>query len=302
MDPLSDVLALLKPKSVISGGFAVNDNFAVSFPQHTGIKCYAVLSGQCWLTLQGHAPLQLTAGSCFLLPRGLPFSLATDPDITPTGYRELIAARGGSLLHNTAVEGNYLVGGFFALTGSHADFLLKFLPPIVHIQKESDKAAMRWSLERMCEELRDPQPGGTLVTEQLAYMMLIQALRLHLADSDGVGWFFALADPQMKAAISAMHEAPAQRWTLQDLAQRAGMSRSIFALRFKQAVGISPMEYLTRWRMMLAGQRLTSTSDAVAQIASSLGYDSESAFSKAFRRYMVHSPREHRRDAAARAA
>ena len=129
--------------------------------------------------------------------------------------------------------------GTSASPADHAGILLGVLPPIVHIRKESDKAAMRWSLERMMQELREPQPGGFLVAQHLAYMMLVQALRLHLAEGlrSGVGWLFALADKQMSAAINAMHDDPAHRWTLQKLAVRAGMSRSTFALKFKETVG-----------------------------------------------------------------
>src|ERR1700694_2185891 len=117
--------------------------------------------------------------------------------------------------------------------------LLGMLPPLIHLRKESDKAALRWSLERMMEELRERQPGGFLVAQQLAYMMLVQALRLHLAEglSGGVGWLFALADKQISAAINSMHYDPAHAWTIQKLAERAGMSRSTVALKFKQAVG-----------------------------------------------------------------
>ena len=149
----------------------------------------------------------------------------------------------------------------------------------------------------MMQELRDPRPGSILVAEQLASMMLVQALRLTLAEGlrGGVGWLYALADPQMSIAINAMHEAPAQRWTLQTLAERAGMSRSTFALKFKQTVGDSPMEYLTHWRMLLAGDRLLNPRDSIASIAQSLGYDSESAFSTAFRRVMGSSPRQYSR-------
>ena len=147
------------------------------------------------------------------------------------------------------------------------------------------------------QELREPQPGGVLVAQQLAYMMLIQALRLHLAEGlrGGVGWLFALADQQMSAAINAMHDDPAHRWTLQELAERARMSRSTFALKFKQTVGESPMEYLTRWRMLLAGDRLTNSSDPISVISLSLGYESESAFSTAFKRVMGCSPRQYSR-------
>jgi AraC-like DNA-binding protein len=297
MDPLSDVLSLLKPQSYVSGGFGVGDGIAVRFPKHQGIKCYAVLSGQCFLSVEGIPDaVLLTAGDCFLLPRGLPFSLSTDLSITPVDFHTFLAARGTArMLSQDEVGGNYLVGGHFVLTGSHADILLKSLPPIVHIRKESDKAAMRWSLERMREELRDPQPGGSLIAQQLAYMMLVQALRLHLADGarGGVGWLFALADKNMSAALACMHDDPGHPWTLKKLAERVGMSRSIFALKFKETVGATPMEYLTRWRMLLAGDRLKSSGDSISAIALSFGYESESAFGKAFRRVMGCSPRQY---------
>ena len=297
MDPLSDVLSLLKPRSYVSGGFEVDGDMAIQFPRHQGIKCYAVLAGQCWLSVEGVPDaVLLTAGDCFLLPRGLPFCLATDLSLTPVDFQTLLAERrAGSMVSSHESGGRYIAGGHFLLSGSHADMLLGSLPPIVHIRKESDKEAMRWSLERMREELRDPQPGGSLIAQQLAYMMLIQALRLHLADEArrGVGWLFALADKQMGTAITCMHDNPGHPWTLQKLAERAGMSRSIFALRFKETVGATPMEYLTRWRMLLAGDRLKNSDDSISGIALSLGYESESAFGKAFKRVMGCSPRQY---------
>ncbi len=299
MDPLSDVLSLLKPRSYISGGFEVGGDLAIQFPKHQGIKCYAVLAGQCWLSVEGVPdPVLLTAGDCFLLPRGLPFRLATDLSLTPVDFHTLLSARkAAGAVSRSEGEGRYIVGGHFLLSGSHADMLLGALPPIVHIRKESDKAAMRWSLERMREELRNPQPGGSLIAQQLAYMMLIQALRLHLADEakGGVGWLFALADKQMCVAITCMHDDPGHRWTLQELAGRVGMSRSIFALRFKETVGETPMEYLTRWRMLLAGDRLKTLDEPISDIALSLGYESESAFGKAFKRVMGCSPGQYSR-------
>ena len=192
----------------------------------------------------------------------------------------------------------FCIGGWFAFAGRHADILLGVLPPIVHIRGDAAKATLRWALETMMQELREPRPGGALVAQHLAQMVLVQALRLHLAEgpSGGVGWLFALSDPQMSAAINAMHQDPARRWTLQALAARAGMSRSSFAQKFKkQAVGASPMDYLTRWRMLLAGDRLKHSGDAVSAIALSLGYESESAFSTAFKRVMDTSPRKYGR-------
>jgi AraC-like DNA-binding protein len=299
MDPLSDVLSLLKPRSYISGGFGLDGDLAIQFPKHQGVKCYAVLAGQCWLSVEGVPDAVLvTAGDCFLLPRGLPFRLATDLALTPVDFRTLLAAqKSGSAICNNESGERYIAGGHFLLAGSHANMLLGSLPPIVHIQKESDKAAMRWSLERMKQELRDPQPGGSLIAQQLAYMMLIQAIRLHLADGakSGVGWLFALADQQMSTAITCMHDDPGNRWTLQALAARVGMSRSIFALKFRETVGETPMDYLTRWRMLLAGDRLKNSGDSLSAIASSLGYESESAFGKAFKRVMGCSPRQYSR-------
>ena len=156
---------------------------------------------------------------------------------------------------------------------------------------------MRWCLERLREELRDPQPGGFLVAQQLAYVLLVQALRLHLAEGlrGRVGWLFALSDKQMSAAITCMHDEPAHDWTVEKLGRRVGMSRSNFALRFKETVGMSPMEYLTRWRMLLAGDRMANTSDSISEIAQSLGYESASAFTKAFKKIMGCSPRQYSR-------
>jgi len=156
---------------------------------------------------------------------------------------------------------------------------------------------MRWSLEHMVAEIRDPQPGSSLITQQLAYMMLIQALRLHLAEGAGqsMGWLFALGDKQISRAIISMHQQPAHPWTLQQLAVQAGMSRSSFALRFKQLVQISPIEYLTHWRMRLASEKLQHPTGSIARIAVALGYESEGAFGKAFKRVVGCTPGQYRR-------
>jgi AraC-like DNA-binding protein len=297
LDPLSDVLSLLKVRSYMAGGFDMGGDIAVRFERHDGIKCYAVVSGECWLSVDGiPEAIRLETGDCFLLPHGRPFLLASDLNLAPVDALTLLKSikrQGGLALINGGGR-CCIVGGFFAFAGSHAGILLEALPPIVHLRKESDKAAMRWSLERMSQELFEQQPGGSLIAQHLAHMMLVQALRLHLEEGarGGVGWLFALADRQMSAAIKAMHEEPGNCWTLQELAGRVGMSRSSFALKFKETVGQSPMEYLTRWRMLLAGDRLEDSSDPISEIALSIGYESESAFSTAFKRVMGCSPRQ----------
>ncbi len=299
MDPLSDVLSLLKPRSYVSGGFEAGGIWSVQWPQITGIKCYAVASGECWLSVEDVPDAtRLNTGDCFLLPSGRPFRLASDLAADPLDAAALYAnRRGGGVVSCNGGGDFFLVGSYFTLDGRHAAMLLGMLPPIVHIRQEAEKAALRWSVERMTQELRDRQPGGALVTEHLAHMMLVQALRVHLADSEngGVGWLFALADKQIGAAIDAMHLDPGHRWTLKALAECSGTSRSVFAVKFKRMVGQSPMEYLSKWRMMLAGDRLLSTGDPISVIALSLGYISESAFSTAFRRLMGCSPRQYSR-------
>jgi len=301
MDPLSDVLSLSKLQSYMSGGFDAGGEWAIAFGKHDGIKFYACVRGACWLSVHGVPDaVYVVAGDCILLPRGRPFRIGTDLRRKPIDLTAATPIANGGVRRINGGGDFFSVGGGFTLTGAHAHVLLEILPPIVHLKEASDKAVLHWCVERMRDELRHPQPGGALIAQQLATTMLIHALRLHLADASksGVGWLYALADARMATAITAIHEDPAQRWSLQSLAERAGMSRTSFAVRFKETVGESPMGYLTRWRMLLAGDRLATTDDSIAVLASALGYESESAFSTAFKREMGCSPRQYARDGA----
>jgi AraC-like DNA-binding protein len=300
VDPLSDVLALLKPQSYVSAGFDAGGDWAIQFDDQTGrMKCYAVVAGECWLAVEGvETPVRLAAGESFVLPTGRPFRLASDLSLRPVLSATVFPPeRAGGVVKYNGGGDFFLVGSRFAVSGHHAEVLLRTLPPIIHIRRETDQAALRWSVERMMKELREGQPGASLIAQHLAHMMLVQALRLHLAGGlkGQVGWFFALADRQISKAMGAMHADPSHRWTLLELAERAGMSRSTFAERFRETVGETPMEYLTRWRMLLASDRLVNSRDALAKTAVSLGYESESAFSTAFKRVMGVSPRQYGR-------
>jgi len=299
MDPLSDVLSLLKLHSYACGGFDVGPDLCLQFPKHAGIKCYAVVSGRAWLWVEGTSdPVELKSGDCFLLLQGRPFWLASELGVPPIDFLTLRRnGKNGSVNTYNGGGNFFMVGGHFALSANHAGILLGALPPVVHLQKDAEKSVLRWSIERLMEELREPQPGSLLTAQHLAHMMLLQALRLHLSDASHgrVGWLFALADKQMSAAITALHEEPGRQWTVQELAECVGMSRSTFAQRFRETVGESPMEYLTRWRMLVAGEKLIHSTEPVSVISLAAGYESEAAFSTAFKRVMGCSPRQYGR-------
>lgn len=304
MDPLSEVLALLKPRSYITAGFDAGGAWALSLDDLAGrIKCYALVKGTCWLALEGGEvpPVRLSEGDCFVLPSGRPVKIASDMVTPPKRASEVLDPnRSGEVVTYNGGGDVFLVGSRFEVNGRHAEVLLRTLPPLIQVQTSGDQAKLRWSIELMMEELREARPGSSLVAQHLSHMMLVQALRLYLSQrSQGdIGWFAALADPQMSGAIAAMHRDPSFPWTLQDLAQRVGMSRSTFAQRFRERVGETPIGYLTRWRMMLAGERLINSRETIARIALSLGYASEHAFNTAFRRTMGYSPRRYARDSA----
>lgn len=300
MDPLSDILSLLKPRSYVSAGVEAGGAWSVQFPEQSRlIKCYAVVSGECWLKVEGvPEAVHMSAGDCFVLPRGWPFRLASDLTLPAAPSSDYFPPpRPGAVVTINGGGDFFLVGSRFGVSGGHSETLMKMLPPIVHICSAVEQAALRWAVERMMQELHDPAPGGSLIAQHLAHMMLVQALRLHVQEGAPTpnGWLFAVADKQLGPAIGAIHADPAYRWTLPALAERACMSRSAFALKFRTAVGSAPMEYVTQWRMLLAGDRLESSTEPVSSIAASLGYESESAFSTAFKRVMGLSPRQYAR-------
>jgi AraC-like DNA-binding protein len=301
MDPLSDVLALLKPRSYVSLGLDAGRDWAIDFPPPQGIKFNAVLSGGCWLEVDGVEPLLLEEGDCFLLTQSRPFRMMSDRSLPTIPADDIYAHAKDGVATCNGGGAFFLVGSRFGFSGAGADLLVGILPPVVHVSEHSDQASvLRFAIDQMARELRGRRPGGFLMTEHLAHIMLMHILRLYLSapDTEGTGWLFALADRQIGTAIGAMHAEPARRWTLQQLAAMTGMSRSSFAERFKEKVGAAPMDYLTRWRMMLAGDRLTNSREPISTIALSLGYESESAFSTAFKRVMERSPRQYSREAA----
>jgi AraC-like DNA-binding protein len=295
MDPLSDILSLLKPVNYMSAGFDGGGDWAIDFPDQTDtIKCASIVQGGCWLTVQGvDTPLRLETGDCFILPRGQTFHLASNLEADPATAQDVFggAQYGGIVTWNGGGD-VFIVSSRFSVSQKRFGMLLSLLPFIVHIRREANQGELRWLVERMMRELQTPSPGSLLSLQHLAHMILLQALRRHLGHADS-GLLKALADEKLNVAITAMHQNPAFNWTVQELADLTGMSRTVFAQKFKDAVGTAPIDYLIRWRMLLASDRLIRASEPISTIAYSLGYDSEGAFSTAFKRVMGHSPRQY---------
>lgn len=296
MDVLSEILSLMKPRSAYTAGLDAGGNWALRYPDFAGVKFNAVTRGACWIRIEGEPePTRLETGDCFLMTKGRPFVLASDPWLPPADAGTVHVPGNDGIAQCNGGGDFFLVGGRFSFGADYAETLFGGMPPIIVAREPADQApVLRWALAQLATELLAPRPGGPLVAEHLAHIMLVQVLRIYLGSSSasgGAGWLQALADRKLAKALGAMHGEPGRRWTLSELAGLAGLSRTVFAERFRRVVGVPPMDYLTRWRMLLAAERLRRTGESVAAVAVAVGYESESAFSTAFKRIMATSPR-----------
>ena len=181
--------------------------------------------------------------------------------------------------------------------------LFDSLPPVVHVKGDAG-TTVRWleaNLQFVASEMASGEPGFETIVSRLADILVVQAVRAHVAQTGGgcKGWLRALIDPQIGRALSLIHEKPEDDWTVESLASKVGMSRSAFAARFAQLVEEPPLTYLTRWRMQKASRLLETSPAGVAEVAKRVGYDAEAAFSKAFKRWIGVAPGAYRRRAEA---
>jgi len=295
-DPLSDVLTLLDARSVVSTGLVAGGAWSVHVSAHDGLKFNAVVRGDAWLQLDGEPPLRLHAGDCFMLSKGLPFTIASDLDLAPGSAAEVFADAVNGVARMGEGDAFYVVGGKMTLDAAVAPLLVDALPAVVHLPAGAARAqTVQWLLARLVAELEQQAPGGALQARQLMQMMFIELMREHLAAAgpSAKGWLGAMADASLRRALQAMHASPARPWTLPELADCAHMSRSGFAARFKDIVGVPPLDYLIRWRMHLASQALRNGRATVAEAATAAGYSSESAFGNAFKRVLGQPPRRY---------
>lgn len=299
MDPLEDVLTLLKTRSHLSAGLIAGGRWAVRFDAPDGVKFNAVRRGSCRLEVDGaNEPIDLAEGDCYLLTQGRPFTLRSAPDVFPVPAGVVFAGAEDGTARTGHGEDVLMIGGRFSFGARAQELLLDRLPPVIHLPAGTPHAeTVRWALTAIDQEMSNRPMGSTVVAEHLAIVMLVHVLRLHLAREPRAvsGWLAGLADPVVADALACLHHDPAKPWTVAELAAVAGVSRSALAVRFKATVGQAPLEYLTRWRIELAARRLREDGATLAAVAHSVGYGSESALSVAFKRVLGTSPGNYRK-------
>jgi AraC-like DNA-binding protein len=176
--------------------------------------------------------------------------------------------------------------------------ITQLLPSFILIKADQARTlALHNTMQALASEMAEQAPGSEIVANRLAEVLFIQVPRAHIASGPerNIGWLRAIFDPQMGTALSAVHDSVSTPWTVESLAAAAGMSRSAFAVRFKELLGQTPLEYVTEWRMQKAMQLLQERDKKLIDVARSVGYESDAAFSKAFKRVVGASPGEYRK-------
>lgn len=252
---------------------------------------HLVVEGECYVTVKGMAPVKVIAGDAVILPHGESHCMASDSSgVSPANVHlhRLLAKRPRLLSYGGGGVETQLVCGYLACDTRLAQMLLAGLPPLVTVNVRRSNSG-RWlesSIIYALDEALSSRPGGSGVLSKLSEVLFIEVLRLYMNEQQPgrMGWLAAASDRIVGAALQAMHEQPARPWTVDELARKAGASRSVLAERFMQLVGSPPMHYMTQWRMLLAANLLTGSNAPLARIAEDVGYQTDAAFSRAFRR------------------
>jgi AraC-like DNA-binding protein len=269
---------------------------------------HLITEGECYVELGAETPVRLIAGDVVVFPNGDAHRMTSKPGLVPaagrTGLAEVLSRRPRQLSYGGGGATTRLVCGYLACDARLARMLLAGLPSLVKVNVRGSNAGI-WleaSVRYALAEARSPRPGGAGVLAKLAEVLFIEVLRLYMNEQgEGrIGWLAAVRDRIVGAALNSLHKSPAHAWTLEDLAHAAGTSRSVLAERFQHLVGSSPMQYLTQWRMLLAANLLLRSNAPLAHIAQDVGYQTDTAFSRAFRREFGAPPALWRRSQASR--
>src|SRR3984893_14975728 len=256
----------------------------------TDLAHFAMLSrGNCWLSVEGIAePMPLTGGDCFLLAKGTSIVLRDSPRTHPRWtFREVGAKANGNVARcGGGGAPTTIVCGSLSFDRASLKPITQLLPSLILMKADQARTlALQNTMQALASEMAEQAPGSEVVATRLAEVLFIQLLRTHIASRPerNKGWLRAVFDPQMGAVLSAIHDRVNTPWTVETLAETAGMSRSAFAARFKELLGQTPLEYVTEWRMQKAMQLLQQRDKKLIDVARSVGYESDAAFSKAFK-------------------
>ncbi len=307
-DPLGESLHLLRMRGAFYCRTEASAPWALEMPAYAdSLSFHVVTAGCCWLEVGVSEPLELRPGDLALVPHGRGHILRSAPGVGPPGRvdqlpQHYLGEHYAVLTYGGGGDPTRLICGVVAFDEPAARALVDVLPDVLHVGATTSPGptSVHDTVRLMAAELADLRPGGEAVTTRLADILVVQAIRTWLAQAPEArtGWLGALQDERIGQALTAIHRDPGDDWTLERLARQAAMSRSSFAARFTELVGVPPMAYLTRWRMAVANARLQDGTATVSGVAASMGYRSEAAFSRAFTRVIGQTPGSVRRKAA----
>jgi AraC-like DNA-binding protein/mannose-6-phosphate isomerase-like protein (cupin superfamily) len=298
-DPLGEALHFLRMSGVVYTRSELTAPWGVDLPAMPDcVMFHVVTSGTCWLEVEDGEPVPLRPGEFTLVPHGEGHRISDAPG-SPTAYlfdipREQVSPRYEILRHGGGGEPTKLVCGAVRFDHPAAQELVRLLPKVIRVEAWSSPESewMQSTLRLMASESGERRAGGEAVVTRLADILVIQAIRSWIAANPAAqtGWLGALHDERIGPAILQIQREPEREWSVASLAKEVAMSRSAFAARFRTLVGETPMEYVTRWRMHVATTLLQEEGATVAELAGRLGYRSEAAFSRAFKRVIGASP------------
>ncbi|MBD9559837.1 AraC family transcriptional regulator [Ensifer sp. ENS03] len=298
-DPLSQLIQLLRPRTVFTKGISGAGRWAVRYSEFGHPSFCTAIEGSCRLAVDGEAPVTLQAGDFVLLPRTPGFTISGFDPVHPTFIDPKAAPSPVGEVRHGRQDGEpdvRLLGGYFVLDSPDAGLLVSLLPALMHLRGIERLSTL---VRIVGEEARDERPGHDLVLARLVEVMLVEALRSIEGESASPGLLRGLGDARLAVAIRQIHADPAHPWTVAELAHEAALSRSVFFERFTRAVGVPPMEYLLVWRMAIAKDLLRQRELDLAAVAEHVGYSSASTFSTAFSRHVGQPPGRYARMAAA---
>ena len=315
-DVLSDVLRAVRLTGAVYFDFELSSPWiAEAPPSHTiaatvmpgadrVIEYHLIARGSCWGHAVGQEPVQLGEGDLIVFPQGDPHVLSSAPGMRAAPNMALFAREKTRLplVHEMGGGGAdrvRLVCCFMGCDERPFNPLLSALPSMIHLRAGHATATAGWLttvINIAVNESRSAREGGENVLARLSELMFVEAIRRHLESPGGIekGWLAGLRDPVVGQALAMLHGDPTADWTVESLARAVGASRSVLAERFAEMVGHPPMQYLTLWRMQLASRQLIDGAP-VADVAGAVGYESEAAFSRAFKKVVGQSPATWRR-------